>query len=200
MKGKGGHPMYANGIYIQDMSVENIDFLEKGRFALVDKVYCGAARYGKFPLAHIKDEIDNALCDRMAQGVYKDTKRENNFIPLWVISDEQLYRDYMKRCNELDIKTRVCFIESTRCEPCWVGATPDLQTLGYEVVNPNLSEEGICWYLNQAEYKRFAKKLNKHGLFDDFETAEAFYNALTEDPFVVDEEDPLIAKISLVIL
>ncbi|MBQ3598898.1 MAG: hypothetical protein II987_06495 [Clostridia bacterium] len=190
--------MYANGIYIQELSEEAIDFLPNGRFALVDKEYRGVARYISFPLSGTQDLTNFSLNRRMEQGVYKDTARDNDVDPLWVISDENLYREYLARCEELDIKTRVLFIESTRREPCWAGEKPEMRTLGYEVVNPNLGEVGICWYLNQEQFKSFAEKLNEHGLFDDYETAEAFYNALTEDPFVTEEEDPLIARISIV--
>lgn len=192
--------MYANGIYIQELSEEAIDFLPNGRFALVDKEYRGAARYKMFPLSRAQDLISFPLNRKMEQGVYKDTARDNDVDPLWVISDENLYRDYIKRCQELGIKTRVLFIESTRREPCWDGKLPEMRVLGYEVVNPNLDEVGLCWYLNQAEHKHFAEKLNEHGLFDDYETAEAFYNILAQDPFVVEEEDPLIAMISEVSL
>lgn len=190
--------MYANGIYIQELSEEAIDFLPNGRFALVDKEYRGVARYISFPLSGTQDLTNFSLNRRMEQGVYKDTARDNDIIPLWVISDENLYREYLARCEELDIKTRVLFIESTRREPCWAGEMPVIHTLGYEVVNPNLGEVGLCWYLNQEQFKPFAEKLNEHGLFDDYETAKAFYNTLTEDPFVTEEEYPLIARISIV--
>lgn len=190
--------MYANGIYIQNISVERTDFLANGKFALVDKEYHGVARYDEFPLLGMKDAVNRSLSDRMAQGVYKDSSKDNDIIPLWVISDEKLYREYLSRCEELNIQTRVLFIESTRREPCWAGEMPVIHTLGYEVVNPNLGEVGLCWYLNQEQFKPFAEKLNEHGLFDDYETAEAFYNTLTEDPFVTEEEYPLIARISIV--
>ncbi len=192
--------MYANGIYIQNISVERTDFLANGKFALVDKEYRGVARYADFPLLGTKDITNISLSERMAEGVYRDTERDNDVIPLWVISDAELYREYLARCEELNIQTRVLFIESTRCEPCWMGETPVMHTLGYEVVNPNLGEVGICWYLNQEQFKSFAEKLNEHGLFDDYETAEAFYNTLTGDPFVIEEEAPLIIKISAVSL
>ena len=189
--------MYANGFYIQDVSKNITDFLSEGRFGLVDKVYNGVARYLHFPLLRCSDESSKTITDTMTKNIYEDLSIEHNILPLWVINNFNLYKEYLKQCEHLNIKTRVLFIESTRQYPLWKEILPELKTIGYEIITPNLCDESFCWLLNSQKYKRFAEKLNQYGLFDDLETAKEFYNELKEKEYdLIEECDGIIARVS----
>ena len=191
---------YPNGMYIQDLSNDVADFLENGRFTFADKTYNGVARYIHFPLLRIKDPESETVSRKMYEGehsIYNDCKSDD-IIPLLVITNAEYYKEYINRCNELGIKTRTYFIESIRKYPLWQSDLPELKTIGYEIINPNLCEEGLCWLLNTEPYKCFAEKLNEYGLFDDYETAKFCFDRMSEnDRFIVEDEDALIARISI---
>ena len=190
--------MYANGLYIQDVSKDMANFLSEGKFRLADRVYNGVARYIHFPLLRRSDESSKTITDTMTKNIYEGLSLEDDILPLWVINDFNLYNEYLKQCERLKIKIRILFIESTRQYPLWQGALPELKTIGYEIINPNLCDESFCWLLNTEKYKHYAEKLNQYGLFDDFETAEAFYNELNEkENGFIEECDGLIARISV---
>lgn len=189
--------MYANGFCIQDVSNDITNFLSDGRFCLVDRVYNGVARYIHFPLLRCSDELSKTITDTMTENIYEDLSLEDDILPLWVINNFNLYKEYLKQCEHLNIKTRVFFIESTRQYPLWKGILPELKTIGYEIINPNLCDESFCELLNSQNYKHFAEKLNQYGLFDDLETAQAFYNELKEKEYgLIEECDAIIARVS----
>ena len=189
--------MHINGILVQDISKEMTPFLIKGTFKFSNHIYSGVARYKHFPLSVRLDATSKNLTERMAENVYKDIGKEEQSLPLWVITDMKLYGEYIKHCEHLNIQTRSLFVESTRYEPHWAGETPNVHLLGYEIVNPNLCVQDICRLLNETRYKGFAKLLNKDGLFPDYETANSFYNEFVRnDSYVAEDNDILIAKIS----
>ena len=195
--------LYPNGIYIQDVlaMIPKSPFGEK--FSFADVAYNGVARYMDLPLCRIHDPITEAISKKMYSGkfsVYKDCSNDFDVEPLCVITSIEYYNEYIQHCKELNIETKVFFIKSTHKYPLWLGEPPKLKVMGYEVASVDLCEPTFIKMLNSDGYKKYAKKLNTYGLFDDFETAKTFFDELNEKEHgLIEEHNALIVEVNVII-
>lgn len=156
-----------------------IDFIENG-FLVQDLdspiysprnfPYQGLIAYDLFPLIHFHDLESRELsqkqhCLRNDYGLLE--MRE-------LISDPNLLRRYVSECKKKGIRIRLLFLESQYQDEIWSGKAVQKRTLGYEYSPVPFDEQIISdldWFSGLAD---FLPKLNKFGLFERLEDAQAF--------------------------
>ena len=189
---RGNKMWNANGILIQGIN-DKTNYVKN--FS-----YEGINAYFQYPLVSVNDVESRKLTN--AQQSKKIS--ENLYLSQEFISDTDLYKRYFEKCNELQIKVRVLFIESGYSEEIWEEKLPQMNFLGYEYCPIPIDEQIITdmdWY---TPFSCYWDKLNEYGLFDSYDDVLSFvreYNKAMNDGVIGDGEmDAYICRISQIVL
>ena len=154
--------LFENGFLVQDLDAP---FYTPRKFP-----YQGLLAYDLFPLIHFSDRESRELT-RKQSGLRRDDG-------LWelreLISDPELLRQYVSECRRKGLRIRLLFLEGTYRDEIWNGGTVSKSTLGYEYSPVPFDEQIISdldWFPGLADV---LPKLNRFGLFERLEDAQAF--------------------------
>lgn len=153
---------YPNGIYIQDLSLEQTPYICK------NYPYRGIAAHYAFPLSRQRGKQWNLNAYLLSKHIQES---EHGF---FLIPSLSAAREYITHCKKLQCQILCLFVESSRPNPLWKDDIPQKTVLGYECANINFDPE-FCWYLdNETVFFKERCHLNANGLFDTWEEADAF--------------------------
>lgn len=172
--------MQFNGILLQDTSCPRNDVIENAKFTK----YNGVHRFVSFSLDMEKYKnvvLENKkLVDRIRWSNLEDFKMtqymlDNRLIPVnEFIHSFALTKEYLQCCNKYNVPSRVLLVESDfPCEQ-WKGPLPNMNFIGYEVLEFPLDRCCIWDLLNTEFFMEHHNNLNSDGLFDNYNDAVAF--------------------------
>lgn len=188
---RGNKMWNANGILIQGLSDET-NYVK-------NFLYRGINAYFQYPLTYISDSESRTLTNEQQSKKVSD----NLSIMLEFISDYDLYTRYLKKCNEMQIKVRVLFIESEYADEVWQGEIPKKKFLGYEYCPIPIDEQIVTDMDWHKPFSDYWGKLNEYGLFELYEDVLEFakeYNKVVEVGNIGDGEmEAYICRVSQVI-
>ena len=180
----------ANGILIQSLD-------EQTRY-VTKFLYSGINAYFLYPLVAFSDRESKIL-------TYEQQTRQiakNKYLSLDFITNSDLFERYVKKCKEMDIPIRTLFIESSYEKELWDGELPEKEFIGYEYCPLPIDEQIITdmdWY---TPFIKYHKKLNQHGLFDEYDIVQEFaydYSKAFDQGMVGDGNmDAYICKVYLI--
>ena len=155
------HNLKPNGFLIQGVSDSNN--------VVKNFKYSGINAYHQYPLSTDNDALSKLLTEEQ-----QVKKIENGYQFLEFISDEKLLIRYLTRCKDINIETRILFIESDYSYEEWSEAIPETDFLGYEYCSIPIDDQIITdldWY---EPFSKFRNKLNVNGLFNTYDEALDF--------------------------
>jgi hypothetical protein len=167
---------YQNGLIVQDLD-RKIDTRQ-------DRSYSGIAAYMTEPLYLLKekDEIAKQLSQNiflLTNDHYRIDENGIEHYTLEVISKYDLSVQYIRHCQHLNLPFRLLFVESTFDDSIWEGPLFPMKFLGYEMGSSEIVDPTMIFEIANCvcpEFERFQSKINKNGLFDDYETINEYYN------------------------
>ena len=162
--------------------------------------YEGMTAFDIWPLLGVKGRRYEELSDlQMFKCVSQGWYIEKEFV-----TDMGLFTEYLAACSELGISTRVLLIESDYMDERLSVKNPFriTEVLGYEYCPIPLDCQIITDIYYFRPFRKYKKKLNTHGLFDDYETVRRFkekYDSLSSKRIVGDDlEEAYIFRVSVV--
>lgn len=157
--------LYNNGYIIKDL-IDNEDL------EILHSDYRGLQSFHSWPLNKEKDDISKKL----TSAVMDYFEKRNKFVE--ILQGTKLLTDYADHCQELGIKIIIMKIMSERGKLLAEKDLRETEFLGYDcmaacdvsyLAEIHMKEGGIF-----EEYENMRAKLNKNGLFDNFEDVEEF--------------------------
>ncbi len=174
---------FNNGIIIQDISKESIEFTKQVNLTETEfenfRKYRGLGRYYcSWPLSIEDDNLSRQLtaeANKWFDTKYPDGTLEFNFE---IIPERDFCIKYVKHCIEKGIKIRILFCRTETEKPVWDFPLPLLNFLGYDYTTsepfyssiPEDLLDPVRTYLDHPLYKSLVQcrdKLNRFKLFDN---------------------------------
>jgi len=166
---------YNNGIVIQDIDKEALEFTEQGNFPDDEfetfRAYRGIERYYlSWPLSIEADQISIRLTAETERWFINQLPNDMVSYNLEIIPDRKFCIEYIKHCKAKGIRMRVLFCRTEFEKPIWDSSLPNLKFLGYDYAFiPEDLLAPIKKYLEHPIYKSLIQcndMLNSNKLFN----------------------------------
>lgn len=132
--------LFNNGIVVQALNKERIDFKYKGNFTDTEfenfKSYKGLGRYLSWPLEREEDKLSKQLTAETKKWFVNDFPNGGISYNPRIIPDEAFCIKYLSYCKEKGIKVRVMFCKTEMKKPIWNSPIPKLNFLGFDYAIP----------------------------------------------------------------
>ena len=139
--------------------------------------YLGINAYYHSPLKKINDPE----CKRISDEVFSKKLDDGYYQILEFISDEELFKRYVRLCKKHNVEIRALFIESEYSFEMWEGDMPPCRFIGYEYCEIPFDSQMITDFAWHEPLLAFCDRLNEYGLFDSLADAESYKRKYDEE-------------------